>query len=359
MLSILSAAMSPATAAAEVLALKCSRPREAPPSTSQGKRKRGAIIISAGDVASERKGSFPPKYDCTVPSHTLLLGTQPSDNSLTHGRYFMTNENAYWHIVGDALGFRRGFFINGRVEAPDFIRPHLLHSASEMIDYDDALARLLSRGYAMWDIVASSVRPGSLDSDIQDAEYADVPGFVSEHCPRLERIVFSTGAGSARIFLKAHRHSAWLQTPGRFRPADDAASIDVFGAFCAKHAPAAGVTAPARVIELVVVESVSPASNPRETWAVGKQQQKSAARLVKGKPGFDDEWSRRPANVYVWKRADWFAKVFAREPAVKAAAPLGSVPSHYRDHVEPKEEPKEEQQLDGTTVREAVVKAEG
>ena len=152
-----------------------------------------------------RKGSFPPRWDPSVPTHTLLLGTQPSDNSLQFGQYFMTNENAFWHIVGDALGFRRGFFVGQRTGAPDFIRPHLLHA--EELSYDEAMARLLSRGYAMWDIVASSVRPGSLDSDIKDATYADIAGFVTSHAPVLERIVFSTGAGSANIFLKAHRKS--------------------------------------------------------------------------------------------------------------------------------------------------------
>ena len=40
----------------------------------------------------------------------------------------MTNTNAFWHIVGDALGFRRGFLIGGRTEIPDFIRPHILHA---------------------------------------------------------------------------------------------------------------------------------------------------------------------------------------------------------------------------------------
>ena len=303
------------------------------PATVSRSNKRKLCATTEGDISPsrDRKGSFPPQHDPLVTTHTLLLGTQPSDNSLNAGQYFMTNENAFWHIVGDALGFRRGFFIGGRTEAPDFIRPHLLHSEETALGYDEALVRLLAHGYAMWDIIASSVRPGSLDSDIKDAEYADVAGFVEAHCPHLERIVFSTGAGSAKIFLRAHRQSAWLRTPGRFRPADDEASRAVFGAFCEKHSLAAGEPQPLRTIELTVVESVSPASNPRETWSVDKQEQRNTARVAKGKPACTDEWSRRPANVYVWKRADWFRKVFAREPAVRAAPPLGSVPSHYRD----------------------------
>ena len=59
-----------------------------------------------------RKGAFPPVVDEQTPPHTLLLGTQPSDTSLRENRYFMTNANVFWHIVGDALGFRgvRGCF---------------------------------------------------------------------------------------------------------------------------------------------------------------------------------------------------------------------------------------------------------
>ena len=58
--------------------------------------------------------------------HTLLLGTQASDNAIDMAWAFATNENAFWHIMGDALGFRRGFHVK-RSEAVDSIRRHLLH----------------------------------------------------------------------------------------------------------------------------------------------------------------------------------------------------------------------------------------
>ena len=64
------------------------------------------------DALGPRKLSFGPAEPCSRTPHTLLLGTQPSDNSLRAGQYFMTNENAFWWIVGDALGFRRGEYTN-------------------------------------------------------------------------------------------------------------------------------------------------------------------------------------------------------------------------------------------------------
>ena len=87
------------------------KPEAVLPSTVHASRKRPAIA-SAGagkrlasdpletKLSATRKGSFLPSVDPAVPPHTLLLGTQPSDNSLAHGQYFMTNANAFWHIVG-------------------------------------------------------------------------------------------------------------------------------------------------------------------------------------------------------------------------------------------------------------------
>ena len=164
------------------------KPEAISPSTARASRKRPAVASAdpgplEAKLSATRKGSFLPSVDPAVPPHTLLLGTQPSDNSLAHGQYFMTNANAFWHIVGgpawskcpysqqpmqhppatpevcllaqgyplaskrraahplldhsgDALGFRRGFHIGGRSDAPDFVRRHLMHH--EEVTYDEA-----------------------------------------------------------------------------------------------------------------------------------------------------------------------------------------------------------------------------
>ena len=252
-----------------------------------------------------RKGAFPPVVDEQTPPHTLLLGTQPSDTSLRENRYFMTNANVFWHIVGDALGFRRGFHVDGRTEACDFIRPHLLHD--EELDYDDAVKKFTGAGYALWDTVASSQRKGSLDSAIQEAEYADVRGLLRTY-PSIRRICFATGGGSAKIFAKAH--AAWLKEPGAFRRRDDALSAAAF-----PKVPTTG-----EGVELCILLSASPASNPRETWSAAKQRQK----------GHSDQWAARPAALYPFKRRQWFDVCFADEPLVRAAAPFGASASDFR-----------------------------
>ena len=178
--------------------------RPAAASAGPGKRLAGDPLETK--LSATRKGSFLPSVDPEVPPHTLLLGTQPSDNALAHGGYYMTNANAFWHIVGDALGFRRGFHIGGRSDAPDFVRRHLIEPYpnpnpnpspnpspspspspdqvrrhlmhSEEVSYDEAMRRLTARGYALWDVVADSERKGSLDGDIKNPTFADVQALV-------------------------------------------------------------------------------------------------------------------------------------------------------------------------------------
>jgi hypothetical protein len=74
------------------------------------------------DRRAPRKGSLGPLL--TGEPHTLILGTQASDNALDVQTAFATNENAFWHIIGDALGFRRGFHVR-RDDAVASIRRHL------------------------------------------------------------------------------------------------------------------------------------------------------------------------------------------------------------------------------------------
>ncbi|KAL3906288.1 MAG: hypothetical protein SGPRY_010605, partial [Prymnesium sp.] len=105
--------------------------------------------------------------------HTLILGTQASDNSLEEVKAFATNENAFWHIMGDALGFRRGFHIN-RTDVVPTIKRHLLHPEDAACSYEQAVYSFQSAGFALWDIVAQSERVGSLDCDIRNPRFNDV-----------------------------------------------------------------------------------------------------------------------------------------------------------------------------------------
>lgn len=272
------------------------------------------------DGAPPTKGSIVPLLEGEP--HTLLMGTQASDNALDAGKAFATNENAFWHIVGDALGFRRGFHLR-RDEAVASIHRHLLHPPTTALTYEAAVSRLLGAGFAVWDIVAESERGGSLDRDIRKPRFHDVRLLCAEH-PSIRRICFVTGEGSAKIFKGAWKE--WLATPGRFVAAKDRVSQRVFGK-CIAPAPAGDADEPP--IELMVMESVSPAAVP--AVATKSAAKREAAYALEGRQDLVDAGAPR-ASAYAWKRARWLETCFADAcvPQARQALPFGS---HEADFV--------------------------
>ena len=106
------------------------------------------------DVAGASHG-FPPiaREDARV----LILGSLPSEASLQAGEYYAHPRNAFWKLmqtIADASG-----------------------------DYADRCRALQERGIAVWDVLSSSVRPGSLDADIDMASAVpnDFGRFFAEH----------------------------------------------------------------------------------------------------------------------------------------------------------------------------------
>ena len=98
----------------------------------------------------------------------LVLGSMPSVASLAKGQYYAHARNQFWPIVGEICGF-------------DAAAP-----------YPRRLAALVARRIAVWDIVASCVRAGSLDSDIEERSIVVNPfaQFLARH-PGIRRICFN------------------------------------------------------------------------------------------------------------------------------------------------------------------------
>ena len=130
--------------------------------------------------------SFPPlsRPNATV----LILGSMPGVASLTAQQYYAHPRNHFWSIMADISGF-------------DAAAPY-----AERVD------ALTQSRIAVWDVLQSCVRPGSLDSAIQAGTRIpnDFAAFFAQH-PGINRVCFN-GAEAQNSFNK-HVLSA-LDLPG-------------------------------------------------------------------------------------------------------------------------------------------------
>jgi TDG/mug DNA glycosylase family protein len=80
----------------------------------------------------------------------LILGTLPSDISLTIGQYYANPGNDFWKLIGAAL----------------------LRALEEM-SYEERIAILRANHIGLWDAYRTCLRPGSMDKDIIEPELND------------------------------------------------------------------------------------------------------------------------------------------------------------------------------------------
>ncbi len=120
--------------------------------------------------------SFPPVV--ARDTHTLILGSLPGAASLAIRQYYGHPRNAFWKLVGNAIG---------------------VELAS--LDYPTRLTRLLTHRIGLWDVIATARRTGSLDSEIRDHSQNDLLALIAS-LPELHTIAFNGGT-AAKIGLKA------------------------------------------------------------------------------------------------------------------------------------------------------------
>ena len=99
----------------------------------------------------------------------LILGSLPGDASLQAAQYYAHPRNAFWRLLGHALG-----------------------EDLATLRYDARLKRLLVRQVGLWDVIASAERSGSLDAAIRSPEAADLRGLVAT-LPDLRAVAFNGG----------------------------------------------------------------------------------------------------------------------------------------------------------------------
>ena len=120
--------------------------------------------------------SFPPIEDAAA--RTLILGTMPGIASLTAKQYYAHPRNAFWSILGDLLEF------------------------DPKLDYATRTQLLVADGIALWDVLQSCRRFGSLDSDIQAESIVanDFGRFFGLH-PHIQYIYFN-GASAEALYRR-------------------------------------------------------------------------------------------------------------------------------------------------------------
>ena len=114
---------------------------------------------------------------------TLILGNMPSVMSLAAQHYYANPRNAFWRIAGEIFGF-------------DAAAPYELRTAA-----------LTANGIAVWDVLRSCRRVGSLDSAVEpDSMVANDFGQFFESQPHITRVFFN-GAAAEKNFSRLVRVS--------------------------------------------------------------------------------------------------------------------------------------------------------
>jgi len=123
-------------------------------------------------LAMELIHSFAPIVDGAA--RVLVLGSMPGRASLAAGQYYAHPRNAFWPIMAELL--------------------HVDATAA----YAVRVRALQAAGIAVWDVLQSCARTGSLDADIRPDSLTvnDFATFFQRH-PGVVRVFFNGGAAAA------------------------------------------------------------------------------------------------------------------------------------------------------------------
>lgn len=101
--------------------------------------------------------SFSPSIDNN--SKVLILGSMPGIKSLNDQQYYAHPQNRFWNVLGEIC------------KCPDL----------KSFEYNEKLKVLLKNKIALWDVIKSCTRDGSLDSNISNVVPNDIKGLLKEY----------------------------------------------------------------------------------------------------------------------------------------------------------------------------------
>lgn len=144
-------------------------------------------------MSSSEEGAISSGFAAVSASdaRVLVLGSLPGVRSITEQQYYAHPQNAFWPIM------QQLFSIEG--------------------DYPTRCRQLTDTGIALWDVLASSHRPGSMDADIavQTAQANDFRAFLHEHRD-IRRVCFNGKKAEAlfrRLVMLEDKHG-WPELCG-------------------------------------------------------------------------------------------------------------------------------------------------
>ncbi|WP_024871582.1 DNA-deoxyinosine glycosylase [Tolumonas lignilytica] len=107
-------------------------------------------------------------------ARVLILGSMPGQASLDAGQYYAHKRNLFWPIMGELLAF------------------------DPLSRYEDRTGALQTAGIALWDVLQSCHREGSLDAKIRPDTLTvnDFAAFFRQH-PQIQHVFFNGEKASA------------------------------------------------------------------------------------------------------------------------------------------------------------------
>ena len=117
-------------------------------------------------------------FDPIIPSYPsiLILGSLPGDLSLLENQYYAHPQNRFWKILFS------------------------LYNLEFSTDYLQRINLLNKNQIALWDVCASAVRPGSMDTDIVDVNPNPINNLLAS-CPSIHTVFFN-GQKAHKLYEK-------------------------------------------------------------------------------------------------------------------------------------------------------------
>ncbi|HUX42305.1 MAG TPA: DNA-deoxyinosine glycosylase [Rectinemataceae bacterium] len=139
-------------------------------------------------------------------ARVLILGSFPSALSLERSEYYGHPRNQFWPIIATIAS--REMSVEGEAEYAVIEEPPP--------DWPSRMALAARLRLAIWDLVASCQRKGSLDAAIKNPILNDINGFVASR-PTIDSILLN-GAAAAMFFERLCLKSGGLGSAGVGEP---------------------------------------------------------------------------------------------------------------------------------------------